>query len=60
VEFQSRANSIGLSLNVKKCEIIGFNQVSRSIWQETGFAGSILEPSLEAASLLSAHSQIKD
>jgi len=31
-DFQRRANSIGLTLNVNKCKIIGLNRVSRNIW----------------------------
>jgi len=54
VDFQRRASSIGLTLNVKKCKIIGLNRVSRNIWEGTDFAKSFLEPSMETANLLGA------
>jgi len=53
VDFQRRAR-VGLTLNVKKCETIGLNRVSRNIWEETDFAKSFLEPSMETANLLGA------
>jgi len=52
MDFQRRTSSIGLTLNVKKCAIIGLNRVSRKIWEGTDFAKSFLEPSMETANLL--------
>jgi len=54
VDFQRRASSIRFTLNVKKCEIMGLNQVSRNMWEGTDFAKFCLEPSMEVANLLGA------
>jgi len=54
VDFQGCESSIGLTLNVKKCGIVGLNRVSRNIWEMTDFAKFFLEPSMETANLLGA------
>jgi len=43
-KFTDKAISIGLRLNVPKCEIIGLSSPARPFWEETGMSDSFKEP----------------